>query len=359
MTKRVASENAISPLWLAAILGFIGLAWLLLQLKEIVILLVVGYTIAYVINPVISNLEKRGIPRGLGLLAVATGLVLVLVVLALTALPTLSRELRLLIDNFPGYLETARSNVNQWLEGQAGGILGSLQQLWQNSLDDLISLIDGDFFKSVGAGLLKALLKGYSVTLTLINVLLLPFIVYYFAVGFSDMHRWALRLFPPEWQVKVRKIALEIDGCLSAFIHGQALIGSLLSAFYAIFFGIIGVELWFLLALISGFGDLIPYFGLAIGLVLTSVMTLVTFGDWEHLLMVWGVFLVAQLLVGFYLAPKVLGKKVGLSPLVVIVALLAGGKLFGLLGIFLAVPIAAVLRVLLHSSHAWLLERSR
>lgn len=358
MPKQSKHDGLMPPLWIITLLGVASVVWLLLQLKEIVILLVVGYSIAYVMNPVLEKLERRGVSRPLGVIIVALGLLTLLVVLTLTALPTLSREFTLLVENFPRYIETAQNNINQWMEVEGDGVFGSLRELWDNSSQELTSFLQGDAFKSIGHGFLKALLKGYSITLTLVNLLLLPFIVYYLAVSFADMHRWALKLFPQGRQKKVKEIALEVDGYLSAFIHGQALIGTVLSVFYSVCFGVIGVELWFLLALISGFGDLIPYFGLVIGLILTSIMTVVTFGDWEHLLLVWGVFLTAQVVVGSYLAPKVLGDKVGLSPLVVIVVLLAGGKMFGLLGIFLAVPVAAALRVLLRYSHAWLIEQS-
>lgn len=126
---------------------------------------------------------------------------------------------------------------------------------------------------------------------------------------------------------------------------------------YCIGFGLIGVELWGVLAVIAGFGDMIPYMGLVSGLILTSIMTLVTFGDLTHLLMVWGVFAFVQVLTGMVIAPRVLGNKVGLSPLIIILAIFSGGKLFGLLGIILAVPTAAALRVLLVHVHEWLINR--
>lgn len=358
MAKQIQKESLLPPLWVVALLVLALFVYLLLELREIVILLVVGYSSAYVINPLLEWFERRRVPRPFGFALIVVGLVLVLVVLTLTALPTLTREYRILVANFPGYLETVQSKVNLWLESEQAGLFTAVATTWNDLSQDLLSQFGGDGAKSIVAGLSKALLRGYSITLTIINLLLLPFIIYYLAVSFPQMHSWALRLFPVGMQKKVRQIALEIDGCLTAFIHGQALVGVVLSVFYAFGFGIIGVELWFLLALISGFGDLIPYMGLLIGVVLTSIMTLVTFGDLTHLLMVWGVFLVAQIVVSSFIAPKLLGDKVGLSPLVVLIALLAGGKLFGLLGIFLAVPVVAALAVLLRYSHAWLIKRT-
>jgi len=93
-----------------------------------------------------------------------------------------------------------------------------------------------------------------------------------------------------------------------------------------------------------------------VGIVLTSVMTLVTFGTFSPLLSVWAYFAVVQTVESIYLTPKIQGDKVGLSPLVVILAIVAGGKLFGLLGIFLAVPAAAIIRVLGQKTHKWLIH---
>jgi predicted PurR-regulated permease PerM len=110
--------------------------------------------------------------------------------------------------------------------------------------------------------------------------------------------------------------------------------------------------LWFLLAVISGFGAIIPYMGFIIGIVLSSIMALATYGDFIHLVQVWVVFVLVQALEGTLITPRIVGDKVGISPLVVILAIVAGGQLFGLLGVFLAVPGAAVARVLLKHLHA-------
>jgi predicted PurR-regulated permease PerM len=91
-----------------------------------------------------------------------------------------------------------------------------------------------------------------------------------------------------------------------------------------------------------------------IGIVLSSIMALITFGDFTHVLYVWGIYGGIQFIEGTFITPKILGDKVGLSPLAIIIAIFAGGKLFGLVGIFLAVPGATVVRVLFNEFHVWL-----
>jgi predicted PurR-regulated permease PerM len=144
----------------------------------------------------------------------------------------------------------------------------------------------------------------------------------------------------------VRDIALEIDSYVSAFVRGQFMIGTILFLLYGAGLWFVGVELWLLLALIAGFGNIVPYLGFLAGIVLSTLMALVTFGDFAHVVQVWVVFAIVQGLEGTVITPRILGEKVGLSPLAVILALVVGGQLFGLLGVFLAVPAAAALRVL-------------
>jgi predicted PurR-regulated permease PerM len=157
---------------------------------------------------------------------------------------------------------------------------------------------------------------------------------------------------------KVETILAQIDGYVAAFVRGQFLVGACMAFLYAVALWWLGIELWFLVAVIAGFGNLIPYLGTLIGIILGSLMALVTFGDISHLLWLWGIFGLVQFVEGSLLTPKIIGDSVGLSPLVVILSIVAAGSLFGLLGIFLAIPGAAVVRVLLSHSHRWILTRA-
>lgn len=344
-------------MWVLTALSVALLLWLLLQLREMVVLLVVGYVIAYLINPLVSWLERRGLGRALAIPLVFVGALALLFVLVLTALPTLSREIGSLVERFPEYLETARArSLALWSE-----IRAHLPPSMRWKTDPLASLpaFPGQTVRGVVGALLNTLLGGYSIILIFVNLALLPFIVFYLSVDFQGLHRNVLAMFPTGLRGKIRQIALEIDLHISAFIRGQLLVGAILTGVYTVGLGIVGVELWFLLALLSGFGNLVPYLGFLTGISLSTLMTLVTFGDLTHLLWVWGIYGAAQILEGTLLTPRIVGERVGLSPLVVILAIFAGGKLFGLLGIFLAVPMAAVFKVLGRALHQWLLSRAQ
>ena len=223
---------------------------------------------------------------------------------------------------------------------------------------DFVSQYGAEIGQQVLAGAGSALLAGYSIALAFVNLLILPFIIYYLAVDFRNIHSRFLLVFPFLMRERVAAIGHDIDRYVSAYFRGQLTVGLILSAMYAAGLAMVGVELWFLLALIAGLGNLIPYVGFFLGIVLSSVMALVTFGDLSHLLLVWLVFLVVQVLEGTVITPRIVGSQVGLSPLVVILALVAGGSLFGLLGIFLAVPVVAIMRVLGEHFYGWLREKA-
>jgi predicted PurR-regulated permease PerM len=191
-----------------------------------------------------------------------------------------------------------------------------------------------------------ALMSGYSLTLTLANLLILPFVVFYLVVDWEAIHRHLLTLIPPIHRTTVKGLVLQIDQQISNFVRGQLFIGSILTLLYAVGLGGRGIELWFIIAILSGFGNLVPYLGFCVGIVLASIMSLFTYGTLSSLYWVWGIFLFVQFVNDWVLTPKVLGERVGLSPLVVLLAIFASGKLLGFLGVVLAIPICAVIRVL-------------
>lgn len=362
MAKTSTGESFLPPLW---VLGAAFLAvgvWLVVQLRELVVLLVVGYFIAYAIDPVLERIEKRGVARAWGFWVVALVVVGLLTLLGLTAIPMLVDEFAKLSANLNHYLDIGRAKLGplleQFREKLPEPLRGSASaEELLGTLPAALSSVSGDTLKGIGNAVLSTLLSGYNRVLTLVNIALLPFIVYYLAVDLPRLHRFFIELVPLTKRSKVASVFREIDGYVSAFVRGQAIVCSILFVLYAIGLGFIGVDLWLLLAFIAGFGNLIPYVGFLSGILLSSLMALVTFGDMQHVLWVWAVFGSVQALEGTFITPRIMGDSVGLSPLVVILALFAGGQLFGLLGVFLAIPAAAVVRVLARHSYQWVIDR--
>lgn len=360
---KYSRESFLPPLWILSLVAITLFLWVAYQVKELVVLLVLGYFIAYAIDPLLCYLEKKKVSRTVGVFLVFGALFGLIAVLAITAIPTVVAEFHKLSGNLNQYIQIGKERLGPLLKEVEAYIPESLREGRDlnsiiSSIPELSNYVSGDTVKGIGGAILSTLLRGYSLTLTLVNAALLPFIVFYLAVDLPQIHSFIGALFPVTKRRKVSEVFKEIDGYVSSFVRGQIIVCTVLFVLYTIGLGILGVDLWLLLAAISGFGNIIPYAGFLVGIVLSSLLTLVTFGDFVHLLWLWAIFAVVQFLEGTFITPRILGESVGLSPLMVILALFAGGQLFGLLGIFLAVPAAAVLKVLGKHSYGWVMHRN-
>jgi predicted PurR-regulated permease PerM len=357
-TKTVPLSDYFPPRWVSAFICAALISWILYSLREMVVLLVCGYAIAYSINPLLIRLEAHGIRRSLGVFILGFVTLLGVLFLTLTILPSLFFQASSLIQKLPEYSKIAQNKlviivdeidtlVDSYM-GVAtapGALGGHFVKDWIVNFD-FSSIVSSNMISSFSWGLLGALLKGYSLTLTILNLLLLPFIVYYLSLDLKRLHYSVLVWIPKQARQKVRTIAHKIDRTISAFLKGQVTVALILSVLYVTGLGVLGIEQWFALGVISGLGSVVPYLGGIIGVTLATVMALATFGTVKSLLLVWGLYLGVQALEGTLITPRIVGDQVGLSPLLVILALFAGASLFGVLGVLFAIPVAASLRVL-------------
>jgi predicted PurR-regulated permease PerM len=331
------------------------------ELRELVVLLVVGYFVAYAIDPLLRYFERRGLSRPWGFALVCAALLTVSVICGVTAVPALIDEFSKLSENLNGYLQASREKIGPAVDRIKDLLPEAIRarvdaEDLRGSVLALLSGVSGDTLKNIGRTVLSTLLQGYSQALTVLNILLLPFIVFYIAVDLPRIHGFVRNLFPVTKRTKVAEIFGEIDGYVSSFVRSQVIICSVLFVLYAVGLGLVGVDLWLLLAAVAGFGNMVPYLGTALGIFLSVIMALVTFGDLAHVGLVLAVFGVVQFLEGMVITPRIMGGSIGLSPLIIILSLFAGGQLFGLLGIFLAIPAAAALRVLGRNLFQWVRE---
>lgn len=357
--QSVNKESLLPPLWVLTLIGTGLIFWLLYTLKEIVTLLVMSFAISYVIEPILKKLEANDVRREVGVIAVLAIFVLLVILLIVTAIPTIAREYTALSGEFPKYLVTVQQNllaISERIQNYIPGGSSRIEQFLASPMEVLSKVVAGVLPK-ITEGVQQALLKGYSLTITLVNLALLPFLIFYISVDFPDLRAKLMKLIPKNRQRQLTGMIDEMDRYVSGFVRGQISVCAILFVLYSICLGFLQIELWFLVAVVAGFGNMIPYLGTLVGVVLASIMTLVTYASFSKLIIVWGIFAVIQALEGTFITPKIMGDTVGLSPLTVILALIAGGQLFGLLGIFLAIPGAAIIRVLASHAHQWVLQK--
>jgi predicted PurR-regulated permease PerM len=158
-------------------------------------------------------------------------------------------------------------------------------------------------------------------------------------------------LLPRAIEPRVSAIAAEIDAVLAQFLRGQLTVMAALALIYTVGLWLAGLELAFSIGVIAGLVSFVPYLGVIVGVLLAGVAALLQYQDALHLLAVIAVFGVGQLLEGMVLSPLLVGDRIGLHPVAVIFAVMAGGQLFGFFGVLLALPVAAAIVVLLRHSH--------
>ena len=163
-----------------------------------------------------------------------------------------------------------------------------------------------------------------------------------------------LNLVPTGWQPTLRHLAMECDEVVGAFLRGQLLVMIALGLFYALGLWLIGLDLGVLIGLLSGLAAVVPYLGFIVGIIAASAAAIFQHPEWLiPVLLVWVVYGAGQMLESVVFTPLFVGDRIGLHPVAVIFAVLAGGQLFGFAGVLLALPVAAVVVVLLRHAHAF------
>ncbi|WP_374013530.1 AI-2E family transporter [Pseudoxanthomonas koreensis] len=328
------------------LLGLMAL-WLVWMLAPVLTPFVFGALLGWLGDPLVDRLERRGRSRNVAV-ALVFGLMTLLLTLALLILvPLLERQVKTLISTLPQYRDWFVETALPWVEARTG--LDLLVWLDPDRLVDWIR----DHWRQAGgfAATLFGYLSrsGFAMVAWVVNVVLLPILTFYFLRDWDVLVARVAALVPRDHIVTVSRLARESNDVLAAFMRGQFLVMLALGAIYAIGLQLVGLKVGVLIGIVAGLISFIPYLGATTGVVLAVVAALVQSQglDLKLLILVGAVFTIGQLLESYVLTPRIVGDKIGLHPVAVIFAVMAGGQLFGFLGMLLALPVAAVANVLL------------
>ncbi|MDQ6646917.1 MAG: AI-2E family transporter [Pseudomonadota bacterium] len=334
---------------LAIAAAIVYLIWLL---APVLMPFAVAATIAYLGDPLADRLERLGLNRMWAATIVFVVLMIAIFGILLLLIPLIARQVENLIANLPRYGNWAQDVAWPWLQAR----LHLDPHLFDSDrLVDAVKAHIGSIGGVAGVVLGKVSRSGLGVVLWLTNLVLIPVVSFYLLRDWDRMTAKIDSMLPRSIQPTIAHLARESDKILGAFVRGQLLVMLTLGVFYGTGLGLVGLSVGLLIGLVAGLLSFVPYLGFMVGFVAAIVAALVQFGDWTHVLLVCGVFIVGQLLEGYVLVPKLVGDKIGLHPVAVIFAVLAGGYLFGFFGVLLALPAASVIMVLLR----YLLERYR
>ncbi|MDH1265831.1 AI-2E family transporter [Pseudomonas sp. GD03944] len=333
-------------LWIA---GVLLLGWLLYLLHPILSPFLVGILLAYLGDPLVDRLERHKLSRTWGVVVVFTLFSLVLAILLLVLIPMLGRQLVRLYELAPQMIDWVQHQVLPWVQLK----LGLSEGFWRfDQLKAAFSEHLGKTTDIAGGILSQVTASSLALMAWLANLLLIPVVSFYLMRDWDVMMTKLRGLLPRSREGIVVQLVGECHEVLGAFLRGQLLVMLALGAMYAVGLMLIGLELGLLIGILAGLASIVPYLGVVVGLGAAITAGLFQFGvEFYPLLGICVVFMVGQLLEGMLLTPLLVGDRIGLHPVAVIFAIMAGGQLFGFTGVLLALPVAAVIMVLLRHAH--------
>lgn len=318
-------------------------------LRSVLTPIFLSFIIAYALNPAVDWMEHKKIRRPFAVTSIFLGIAFLLFIALLLLIPAIQNEIDFLMTCLPTYLRNLQEARIPQLEKLLGRDLPSNFNEFLNRMAVRISDLSFDMLKPLGSVALQILSNVLDFIINLLNFILIPLFTFYFMRDHHKLKKIIFGLIPERYLGGFRSKVREIDSVLNNFIRGQLAVCLILAVLYSVGLVFIRIDLAIVVGVISGLAFIVPYLGTVIGIVLSSALALLKFGDFKHLLYVLGWFGLVHLVEGYYITPKLVGKKVGLHPMVVIVALLIGGKVMGLLGILIAVPVTAVLKIFIKS----------
>ena len=312
-------------------------------LSPVITPFLISAIIAYLFDPLVDKLEKR-FSRTIAVLIIFAFIILLVMALFFVLVPVLQSELISLIQRIPDFVNWLERELLPRLSSMLGidikdididTIRNSLQDNWRNI---------GNFAEFLFVHITSS---GQALITLIAYLLLIPVVSFYLLRDWDMIVRNVKTVLPVRSEKTISGLVLECDGVLSEFLRGQLLVMLFLSIIYACGLWLAGIEYAFLIGFAAGLISFVPYLGSIVGIGVAGIVAFFQYHDLLHILYVAVVFGVGQVIEGMLLSPMLVGDRIGLHPVAVIFAVMAGGQLFGFTGILLALPIAAVCLVLL------------
>ncbi|MBI3897795.1 MAG: AI-2E family transporter [Gammaproteobacteria bacterium] len=336
------SPRAVVVLVFAIVIGV-----LLYLLAPILTPFLLAALFAYIANPLVLRLTRRRIPRG-----VAVALVFLLLIVAVAGLlffivPLLQRQVTAFAQKLPDHLDWMQDTLIPRIES----LIGQPMPVDFDDVRDMAVLHWQEIANFLKLALSKFTTSGLHVVLWFVNLALVPIVTFYLLLDWERLQVLALELFPPSARPTIAHLARETDEVLGSFLRGQLLVMLGLAAMYSVGLLFIGLDLALPIGIVAGLVSFVPYLGFTVGIFSAGIAAYIEFQQPMVLLWVFLVFFIAHLVEGYVLTPRFVGSRIGLHPVAVIFSVMAFGQLFGFLGVLLALPAAAALKVWLGYLH--------
>ncbi len=334
--------------WYAAGIGLLAFFWLL---SPMLAPFVIGAGLAYLGDPIVDRLQRWHLSRTLGVVVVFVALTLAGLVALVLVAPMLYQQSIALLKNIPDWLAWVQNVALPYLgvslppgvRLDAAGLKAIVAEHWTGA---------GDLAR---VAWLQISQSGALFAAVLAHLLLIPIVTFYLLRDWDDLIGWIAKMIPPRHQPRVRMLARETDEVMGSFVRGQLTVMIALAVLYSVGLALAGLKLALVIGFWAGMLSFVPYLGFAVGFVAAMLAMLVQEQALLPLLWIALVFGIGQIVESWWLTPTLVGDRIGLHPVAVIFALMAGGQLFGFVGVLIALPGAAALAVLLrHAKQEWL-----
>jgi predicted PurR-regulated permease PerM len=333
--------------WLILVI-ILAAGYLLYLLTPILTPFLISAFLAYIGDPAVDRLETIKFSRTLSVVFVFFIMLIIGLCFLLVVFPLMEDQIRRLLIRIPDMIDWVHSEFMPWISQRFGiqpdsidlaGLKQSLMNHWQT-----VGNIAGKFIARVSA-------SGQLALLWLSYILLVPVVTFYLLRDWDILVAKIWELIPRKHEVVVVKLAKDGDAVLAEFFRGQLLLMFAQAVFYSIGLWIVGLEFSLLIGLTAGLVSFVPYLGVIVGIAVAGIAAYMQFHDVIHIVYVLVVFGAGQMLEGMVLTPLLVGDRIGLHPVAVIFAVMAGAQLFGFFGMLIALPVAAIIVVLLRHFH--------
>ena len=327
--------------------------WLMLSVVVVFVLYMLGSSLtpfivaalfAYLFNPLVERFERWGMSRTLAVCLLFVLLTLVFAGILIGLVPLIERQISNFLSQLPSWIDWFRANATPWFSDRLGmdveipdmrQITDMLQQYWKEA---------GGVAATIVAKVSKS---GLAIVGWMLNLVIIPVAAFYLLRDWDLVIDRVHALIPRSVEPTVSRLARESDKTLGSFLRGQLSVMIVLGLIYGIGLSLVGISVGPLIGMIAGLISFVPFMGAIVGFAMGVIAALVQYQDFFHVAMVALVFMVGQALEGYVLVPKMVGDSIGLHPVAVMFAILAGGHLFGFVGVLVALPVAAVVMVVL------------
>lgn len=343
---KLPAPEPLSPLWWlrwvpAVVLIILLLEFLYIVGKVAIVPVLASFALAYMLNPLVQKIERRGFSRPVATIMTISLMFTAIVLLLAFVLPDLLEHGVAAGEKIMAQLTPENARRQRVMMRRYSPVL-------DNFLGPRIEEIFRNPAQAIGSPALWAVggLSGFfSTAVASLDLLLVPFFVYYILIDFKGWRVSQEELIPPRFRDTFRRLFDEVGRILETYVRGQLLIALIMAGLYAVGFWLLGVPAWAGIAALAGLLNVIPYVGTVLGLVVAGAFVAAEGNGLWRLGGLVGVFTLVQTMEGYWLTPRIIGTRLSLHPMAVFLGLLIGGKLFGFLGIILAVPVIAISKV--------------